>query len=94
VQPIGPVRLVFDWLYVYGAVAPTPGARFFLELPYLTAESLPRFVALFVQVFPDSLNLLLLDNSGAPTAQRLTLQEKVHLVVLCTYCPELNPHVN
>jgi len=49
------------------------------------------FVDAFAQAFRDSLNLLLLDNSGAPTAQRLTLPENVRLVFLPPYCPELNP---
>ena len=91
VQPIGTVQHVFEWFYVYGAVAPTTGERFFLELPYLNAESFHLFVDAFAEAFPDSLNLLLLDNSGAHTAQRLTLPENVRLVFLPPYCPELNP---
>jgi transposase len=91
VQPIGPVQHVFEWFYVYGAVAPTTGERFFLELPYLNAESFQLFVDAFAQAFPDSLNLLLLDNSGAHTAQRLRWPAPVRYVWLPSYCPELNP---
>jgi transposase len=91
VQPIGVVQHVFEWFYVYGAVEPTTGERFFLELPYLNAESFQLFVNTFAEAFPDSLNLLLLDNSGAHTAQRLTLPANVRLVFLPPYCPELNP---
>ena len=91
VQPVGVVQHVFAWFYVYGAVAPTTGERFFLELPYLNAESFQLFVNAFAEAFPDSRNLLLLDNSGAHTAQRLTLPVNVRLVFLPPYCPELNP---
>jgi transposase len=91
VQPVGQIQHVFEWFYVYGAVAPTTGERFFLELPYLNADIFQLFVDAFAQAFPDSLNLLLLDNSGAHTAQRLTLPENVRLVFLPPYCPELNP---
>jgi transposase len=91
VQPVGPVQHVFEWFYVYGAVAPTTGERFFLELPYLNAETFQLFVNTFAQAFPDSLNLLLLDNSGAHTAQQLTIPANVRLVFLPPYCPELNP---
>ena len=91
VQPVGSVQHVFEWFYVYGAVEPTTGDRFFLELPYLNAENFQIFIDLFAQAFPDSLNLLLLDNSGAHTAQRLTVPENVCLVFLPPYCPELNP---
>jgi hypothetical protein len=31
VQPVGAVQHVFEWFYVYGAVAPTTGERFLLE---------------------------------------------------------------
>jgi transposase len=57
----------------------------------LNAENCQIFVDLFAQAFPDSLNLLLLDNSGAHTAQRLTLPANVRLVFLPPYGPELNP---
>jgi hypothetical protein len=90
-QPIGAVQHVFAWFYGYGAVEPTTGARFFLELPYLNAEMFQRFVERCAQAFPDSLNLLLLDNSGAHTAQRLTLPANLRVVFLPPYCPELNP---
>ena len=90
-QPVGVVQHVFEWFYVYGAVEPTTGERFFLELPYLNAESFQLFVNAFVAAFPDSLNLLLLDHSGAHTAQRLTFPANVRLVFLPPYGPELNP---
>lgn len=91
VQPVGVIQHTFEWFYVYGVVAPTTGERFFLELPYLNAESFQLFIDAFAQAFADSLNLLLLDNSGAHTAQRLTIPANVRLVFLPPYCPELNP---
>jgi len=91
VQPVGRVQNVFQWFYVYGAVTPRTGDRFFLELLYLNADNFQIFINLFAQAFPESLNLLLLDNSGAHTTQRLTLPENVRLVFLPSYCPELNP---
>jgi DDE superfamily endonuclease len=91
VQPIGRVQHVFEWFYVYGAVEPTTGDRFFLELPSLDSEGFQIFVDAFAAAFPDSLNLLVLDNSGAHSAQRLMLPANVRLVFLPPYCPELNP---
>jgi transposase len=91
VQPIGSIQHIFEWCYVYGAVEPTTGERFFLELPYLNAAMLQRFVDAFAEAFPDSLNLLLRDNSGAHTAHQLTIPENVRLVYLPPYGPELNP---
>jgi transposase len=91
VQPVGLVQHTFEWFYVYGAVAPTTGERFFLELPYLTAATFQLFVDAFAQAFPDSLNILLLDNSGAHTTSRIQWPENVRYVWLPPYCPELNP---
>lgn len=91
VQPVGSVQHVFEWFSVYGAVAPATGERFCLELPYLNADTFQLFVDAFAQAFPDSLNILLLDNSGAHTAQRLRWPENLRCVWLPPYCPELNP---
>lgn len=68
IQPVGSVQHVFEWFYVYGAVAPTTGERFVLELPYLNAGMFQLVIEAFAQAFPDSLNILLLDNRGAHTA--------------------------
>ena len=57
----------------------------------LEAQMFQLFVNAFAQAFPDRLNMLLLDNSGAHTASPLTLSENVHCVFLPPYCPELNP---
>ena len=85
VQPIGTVQHVFEWCYVYGAVEPTTGERFFLELPYLNAAMFQLFVDAFSQAFPDSLNILMLDNGGAHTSSQLTLPENVRLLFLPPY---------
>ena len=91
VQPVGSVQHMFEWFYIYGAVAPTTGERFLLELPYSNADTFQLFVDAFAQAFPDSLNILLLDNSGAHTAHRIRWPENVRCVGLPPYCPELNP---
>ena len=91
VQPVGSIPHVFEWFYVYGAVAPTTGERFFLELPYLSSDMFQLFIDAFAHAFPDSLNILLLDNSGAHTAQGLRWPENVRYVWLPPYCPELSP---
>jgi hypothetical protein len=57
VKPIGAIRHVFEWFYVYGAVAPATGERFFLELPYLNVDMFQVFLDAFAQAFPNSLNI-------------------------------------
>jgi hypothetical protein len=91
VQPVGSVQHVFAWFSVDGAVAPATGERCFLEWPYLHADTFQLFVDAFAQAFPDRVNILLLDNSGAHTAQRIRWPENLRCVWLPPYCPELNP---
>ena len=91
IQPVGLVPHTFEWFDVYGAVAPTTGERFFLELPYLNADTFQIFIDALAHACPDRLNVLLLDNSGAHTARRLRWPEHVRPLWLPSYCPELNP---
>ena len=90
-QPVGTVQPVLPWLYGYGAGEPPTGERFCLERPSLNAEGCQIFLDTVAAAFPDSLNLLLLDNSGAQTAQRLMRPANVRLVCVPPSCPELNP---
>jgi hypothetical protein len=75
VQPLGVIQPTLDWFDVYGAVAPAPGERCFLELPSLPADMCQLFVDAFAQALPD----------------RLTIPANVRLVFLPPCCPELNP---
>jgi hypothetical protein len=91
IPPVGPVPPVFPWCDVYGAGEPTTGARFCREWPYLHAANVQLCVELVAEAFPDRLNLLLLDTSGAQTAQQLTLPANGCLVFLPPYGPARNP---
>jgi transposase len=91
VQPVGAIQHVCVWLYVDGAVAPTTGERFFLELPDLNAEMFQSFLEVFAHADPDSLNIRLLDNRGAHTAQRRCGPANGCAVWWPPDCPELHP---
>lgn len=91
IPPVGTLQHAFEWCYVYGAAAPTPGERFLLELPYPKADRFPRCLEACAQAFPDRLKSSLLDNSGAHTAPRLRGPENVRCVPLPADCPERNP---
>jgi len=91
VQPVGTVQHTFQSFYLYGAVAPTTGEHVFLSLPRLNSTTFQFFLDAFAQAYPDSLNILVLDNSGAHTAKRLMIPPNIRLVLLPPYTPELNP---
>jgi transposase len=91
VQPIAPITHTFDYFYLYGAVEPTTGASFFLELPGLNTALFQLWLDHFAQAFPDSFNLLVLDNGAFHKAHALQWPAHVVPVFLPPYCPELNP---
>ena len=91
VQPVGTIQHRYQWLYVYGAVAPTTGESFFLEMAHLNSAHFQVFVDELAKAFPDSLNLLVLDRSGAHLAHDVELPANVRLVPLPPASPELNP---
>jgi len=91
VQPVATVTHQFDNFYLYGAVAPTSGASFFLELPYLNSRAFQVWLDGFAATFPESLNLLVLDNGAGHKAKALRWPSNVVAVFLPPYSPELNP---
>lgn len=83
----------YEWLWLYAAVHPKTGRVFWLVLPYLNAE--------MVQLFLDELArshaaagkriVLVLDGATAHRAKALRVPERLTLVGLPAYTPELNP---
>jgi transposase len=91
VQPIATVAHTFDYFYLYGAVEPTTGASFFLALPGLNTALCQLWLDHFAQAFPDSFNLLILDNGAFHKAKAVQWPAHVAPVFLPPYSPELNP---
>jgi transposase len=91
VQPTIRSSYCFESFYLYGAVAPTTGESFFLELPYLNTETFQIFVDEFAKAFPHTLNLLLLDNGSFHKAEALQLTDNIVTIFFPPYAPELNP---
>ena len=91
VQPVATVTHQFDNFYLYGAVEPTTGAHFFLALPYLNSRAFQLWLDGFAAAFPQSLNLLVLDNGAGHKAKAVRWPSNVMPVFLPPYSPELNP---
>lgn len=91
VQPVATVTYQFDNFYLYGAVEPTTGASFFLELPYLNSRAFQVWLDGFASAFPASVNVLLLDNGAGHKAKAVRWPANVVPVFLPPYSPELNP---
>lgn len=91
VKPQGLVQYRFENFYVYGAVEPTTGASFFLELPQLNTVNFQIFLNEFAQHYQATLNIILMDNGSCHTAKSLLIPENMVCVFLPPYSPELNP---
>jgi transposase len=91
VKPLGLVQYRFENFYVYGAVEPTTGESFFLELPYLNATNFQIFLDEFAHHYQETLNIVLMDNGSCHTAKSLVMPENLACLFLPPYSPELNP---
>lgn len=91
VKPIQPMLPRYEYFWLYGAVDPSSGESFFLELPSLDTPCFQAFLAEFSLAFPDTLNVLVLDGAPPHTARALRVPENVLLFRLPPYSPELNP---
>jgi transposase len=91
VKPVGLVQYCFENFYVYGAVEPTTGESFFLELPQLNAINFQIFLNEFAQHYQETLNIVLMDNGSCHKASSLVIPDNIVCVFLPPYSPELNP---
>ena len=91
VKPLGPFQQKFESFYLYGAVEVATGESFFQEAEKCNSETFEAYLKGLSLGFPDSLNLLLVDNGRHHTAKTLEVPENVRLIFLPPYSPELNP---
>lgn len=68
VKPVMPVQWQRDNFWLYGAVEPVTGEHFFYSFSHLDAICFEQFIKLFGAAFPETLNLLHLDQAGAHIA--------------------------
>ena len=90
-KPIAKINPCYESIYLYGAVEPLTGERFFFEFSHLTSDCFQCFLEKFSKAFSESLNLLVLDNGRFHQAKSLKIPENVVLLFLPPYSPELNP---
>ncbi|MDP9315481.1 MAG: IS630 family transposase [Chloroflexota bacterium] len=91
VKPWGICQYGYQNFWLYGAVAPATGDAFFYVLPLLNAEYMQLFLNALAEARPDTLNVLLLDNSRAHTAHELVVPANIVLLFQPAYAPEVNP---
>ena len=90
-KPLGTWQWQFKAFWLYGAVEPLTGERFFLEFSHVDSECYQRFLDAFSQQYSDSLNILQVDNGAFHKAKTLRIPDNIILLFQPAYCPELNP---
>ena len=91
VQPVVTVTHKFDNFYLCGAVEPTTGDSFFLELPYLNSHTFQLWLDGFSEACADSCNIVGLDKGAFHNAKAVQWPSHVVPLFLPPYSPELNP---
>lgn len=91
IKPIGKWQWLFKAFWLYGAVEPATGESFFWQFSHVDTRCYQQYLEEFSQAFPDSLNLLQVDNGRFHTSKDLVVPENIILLFQPPYCPELNP---
>ena len=96
---------MFKAFWLYGAVEPATGESFFWQFSPVDTECYQRFLNQFSAAYPESLNILQVDNGRFHKGKNLIVPENIILRHLSggilppenavlfqpPYCPELNP---
>ncbi len=82
---------MFQSTYLFGAFSPINGDSFLLELPYCNTEYFELFLNEFSATNPQELKVIVLDNGAFHKAKRLKVPQKILLVFLPPFSPELKP---
>jgi hypothetical protein len=93
VKPVQIVEPLYEYYWLYAAVAPTTGEAFGWELPRLDADCFTVLLRQFGRHYTDSLNIMLLAQAPTHVAQRVEVPEHVILVWLPAYSDISECHV-
>ncbi len=93
-RPIAQQRRSYQWLYVYAFVRPSTGEVEWLLLPTVNVELFQIALEHFAKAVGAGASkqiLLIVDQAGWHTSQKLHVPEGIRLIPLPSYSPELQP---
>ena len=91
IKPVCLRQQCFQWLYLFGIVAPATGETYFEAALAFNSTTFQAFLDAFATDHPDTFNIIILDNSKVHHANALVLPPQTALLFLPPYAPELNP---
>ena len=87
-------QLIREYIYLYGAVSPKDGTCVYLIMPTSNTECFQIFLEVLARKFARQDILLVLDGAPNHRCGDLSFPDKIKLLYLPPYSPELNPKVN
>jgi len=92
VRPVFERQTKYEWDYLYGSLEVTEGAAHFLHLPTVNLECDALYLAHLAQSDPEAVHVVIRDQAGFHLRDGdERLPQRVRIVPLPPYCPELNP---
>lgn len=91
VKPVGEWQWQFKAFWLYGSVEPLTGESLFWQFSHVDSECYQQFLQNFSASYPNSLNILQVDNGSFHKAKCLELPDNIVLLFQPPYSPELNP---
>ena len=92
VRVVKPVQQKYEWGYVYGALDVVAGDAEFCFLPSVSLELTHIFLKQIADADPEAEHVIIWDQAGFHHAEGdPRLPERIHLLPLPPYIPELNP---
>lgn len=87
-----PRQHCYQWEYVYGAVEVVAGQTQFRFMPSVNLDFSQGFLQQIAQSDPAAEHVVIWDRAGFhPPPEAATLSQRIHLLPLPAYSPELNP---
>ncbi len=91
-RPPGVCDRRFTYAYIFAAVEPGTDNAFALVMPYADTDAMQAFLDGFAETIAENEHaVMILDGAGWHSAQDLVVPDKITLVPLPPYSPELNP---
>lgn len=91
VQPTRSGELKREYFYLFGAIEPTTGEDFMLEMPSLDTNTFQVFLNEFAKIDETSYHFMVMDNASSHRAENLAVPANIGFVFLPPCSPELNP---
>ena len=91
VNPVSQIQCAFDNSSLDGAIAPTTGEGFVLEMPALDRQGFPVFLTQLAPKYRESRNMMRLDRGRFHRATALQVPKNMVVEFLPASSPELHP---